>query len=54
MIELRPSLWSSPLIEAQLQQALDLSEKQNKELKALVVRLTEMVLRHVVEKSKTA
>jgi hypothetical protein len=53
MTALRPSLWPSPL-EAQLRRALDLSEIQNRELKALVVRLSEMVLRHVMEKSKAA
>ena len=50
MQEFRPSLWSQSATEAQLRRGLELSDKQNKELKALVVSLSEMILRNITNK----
>ena len=50
MQELRPSFWPQSATEAQLRRGLELSDKQNKELKALVVSLSEMILRNVTNK----
>jgi hypothetical protein len=50
MQELRPSLWSQAEIVTQLRHSLYLSNNENRELKALVVSLSEMILRQVTNK----
>src|ERR1700693_5176918 len=47
-----PPLWPRVKDETRIERALESCEKENRSLKALVVHLSEMVIRHIAGKKK--